>query len=153
MTEATGPMVLQPIGDDAGNRILRWPVPQGFPAGPGLTIPPGLIAPSSPPQCWSPYGVTWLKPQPGGPIVYGPGGSYVSPAPQLPTASRGPAVQGAGVAMPGPGGAGRNGFVTNGANGGAGLTAELQAGTGGSGWLWLLAIAGVAWAMTRKGRA
>lgn len=143
------PQVLQPIGDDVGNTIMRWPVPADFPAGPSMPFPPGGFAPPRQPQCWTPYGVTWFKPAPGGPILYGPGGSYVAPAPQLPTASRGPVVQGAGVAIPGPGGA--NGEQMSALEAGPGV-----APVGRGAWLVLLAVAaGVAWVATRKrkGRA
>jgi hypothetical protein len=95
--------VLQPYGDAIGNQILHsgdWRPALDFPGGSTWPVDPRYILPPKTPICWSPNGVTWTKPTPGGPILRAPDGSYVTPSPQLPTGDRGPATNGGGIVLP-----------------------------------------------------
>lgn len=96
--------VLQDVGDDIAFRIIGSTVmpapPMDFPGGSTWPVDPRYILPPSTPICWSPNGVSWTKPAPGGPILRQPDGSYITPSPQLPTGGRGPVTNGGSVVLP-----------------------------------------------------
>jgi len=146
--------VLQPWGNTIGNAVLHsgaWPPAIDFPGGSTWPTDPRYILPPSTPICWSPTGLSWTKPAPGGPILRQPDGSYITPTPQLPTGDRGPATNGGGVVLPA-----RPGSTPLPVNGPPGLTSTTPAeqamamtAAPGTPWGVLLAGAGLTYLLWR----
>jgi len=155
--------VLQDVGDDIAFRILGSTVmpapPMDFPGGSTWPVDPRYVLPPRTPICWSPNGVSWTKPSPGGPILRQPDGSYVAPSPQLPAGGRGPVINGGSVVLPA-----RPGSSPLSVNGSPDLTTispdeqamAMSAEPGGAPWGVLMVGAGLAylvWRSVRRGKA